>query len=68
MKSKTKKVVTTKTEATTATVDFTQTQRDLMTAIFVVSLAINLFVLVGWVTLQVTSAYDAQVVSFLFVR
>jgi hypothetical protein len=45
-----------------------QTGRDVATALLIVSLTINLFVLVSWVTLQVTSAYDAQVASFLFTR
>ena len=51
-----------------ATVTAAQTNRDAMVALLIVSLTINMFILVGWVTLQVTSAYDAQVASFLFVR
>jgi hypothetical protein len=45
-----------------------QTSRDATTALLIVSLTINLFILISWVTLQVTSAYDAQVASFLFTR
>ena len=51
-----------------ATVTAAQTNRDAMVALLIVSLTINMFILVGWFTLQVTSAYDAQVASFLFVR
>jgi len=46
----------------------TSTNRDVITALLIVSLTINLFILIGWVTLQVTSAYDSQVASFLFTR
>ena len=46
----------------------TQTHRDITTALLIVSLTINLFVLIGWVLLQVTTAYDTQVASFLFTR
>ena len=46
----------------------TATNRDVMTALLVVSLTINLFILIGWITLQVTSVYDSQVASFLFTR
>ncbi len=49
-------------------VGFHQTHIDLFAAVLIVSLIINLFVLVGWVTLQVTDAYDDQVKSFLFKR
>lgn len=45
-----------------------QINRDLALAVLIVSLTINLFILVGWVTLQVTSVYDSQVASFLFAR
>ena len=45
-----------------------QINRDLALAVLIVSLTVNLFVLVGWVTLQVTSVYDSQVASFLFTR
>lgn len=42
--------------------------RDLTFSILVVSILINLFVLVGWILLQVTTQYDAQLAQFLFVR
>jgi hypothetical protein len=58
---------TTETEVTAVSVA-PQIRQDTMLAILIVSLTVNLFVLVGWVTLQVTSAYDAQVAAFLFVR
>jgi len=45
-----------------------QTNRDAMTALLIVSLTINLFILIGWIALQVTTAYDTQVASFLFTR
>jgi hypothetical protein len=45
-----------------------QISRDTMTAVLIISLVINLFILVGWVTLQTTTAYDAQVAAFLFTR
>ncbi|OGL21509.1 hypothetical protein A2707_05745 [Candidatus Saccharibacteria bacterium RIFCSPHIGHO2_01_FULL_45_15] len=47
---------------------FNQTDQDLKTAILVVSLFINAFVLVGWILLQVTTVYDFQVATFLFIR
>jgi len=46
----------------------TQLNKDVMMSVLIVSLTVNLFVLIGWVALQVTSAYDAQVASFLFTR
>ena len=46
----------------------TQTNRDLVAAILIVSLLVNLFVLIGWVTLKVTTVYDAQISTFLFTR
>jgi hypothetical protein len=66
-KTKTTVKPTTKTETVIAVLP-AQTDRDAVTALLIVSLMINLFILVGWVTLQVTSAYDAQVASFLFTR
>jgi len=64
-KRKTNKTVQTEMQA--VAVD-AQINRDLALAVLIVSLTVNLFVLVGWVTLQVTSVYDAQVASFLFAR
>lgn len=58
---------TAQTEIQAIAVD-AQINRDLALAILIVSLTVNLFVLVGWVTLQVTSVYDAQVAGFLFTR
>lgn len=62
--SKTKKAEVEKVAA--LTVD--QTARDAVTALFIVSLLVNMYVLIAWVTLQVTSVYDAEVAAFLFVR
>lgn len=45
-----------------------QVNKDAMTALLIVSLTVNLFVLIGWVALQVTSAYDAEIAAFLFTR
>lgn len=47
---------------------FHQTHIDFMAALLIVSLLINLFVLIGWVTLQTTDMYDTQVENFLFNR
>jgi hypothetical protein len=47
---------------------FNQTEQDAKNAILIVSLLVNAFVLIGWVTLQVTSMYDAQIATFLFTR
>lgn len=44
------------------------TLHDAMVALLIVSVTINLFILITWITLQVTSIYDAQVASFLFSR
>jgi hypothetical protein len=38
---------------------------DVKSALLVVSLVINAVVLIGWITLQVTSKYDEQVTQFL---
>jgi hypothetical protein len=56
------------TVAATPVSSTTQSDEDAKNALLIVSLAVNIFVLVAWVTLQVTSAYDYQVASFLFVR
>jgi hypothetical protein len=44
------------------------TNHDLMVSMLIVSVLVNLFVLIGWVTLKVTGAYDAEVATFLFSR
>lgn len=62
--SKTKKA---EIETVTA-VAVDQTARDAVVSLFIVSLLVNMFVLIAWITLQVTSAYDAEVAAFLFVR
>lgn len=45
-----------------------QTNEDAKNALLIVSLTINAFVLIGWIALQVTNAYDYQVAAFLFTR
>lgn len=45
-----------------------QLVRDLIAAVLIVSVVINLAVLIGWIMLQVTSHYDAAVATLLFVR
>lgn len=45
-----------------------QTTADFKNALLIVSLLVNAFILIAWVTLQVTTMYDAQVAAFLFVR
>lgn len=63
---KTNKII--ESETMEAAIEVAQVNKDAVTAVLIVSLMVNLFVLVGWVTLQVTSAYDAQVAAFLFIR
>ncbi len=63
-----------KTNTSTAVVseqvlpNFSQADQDAKNALLIVSLLINTFILIGWVTLQVTTMYDAQVAAFLFTR
>lgn len=44
------------------------TMNDIKTAVLLVSLAINLAIFIGWLSLKVTTMYDQQVFNFLFVR
>ncbi len=44
------------------------TGEDLRMAVLIVSVVINLFFLIAWVTLQVTDVYDGAVASMLFER
>ncbi len=67
-KNKTNKKVTSVAVTAEAEVVSTGIQQDLILALLIVSLTVNLFVLVGWVTLQVTSVYDSEVAAFLFTR
>ncbi|RYX78414.1 hypothetical protein EON76_05970 [bacterium] len=67
--TKAKKLVETiEVDAASQALVINQTDQDLKTAILVVSLLINAFVLVGWILLQVTTVYDTQIAAFLFVR
>ena len=44
------------------------TKHDFMTILLIVSLALNFAVLIAWVIVRSTSAYDAEVFNFLFNR
>lgn len=44
------------------------TSQDLRNAVLIVSLVINLYFLIAWVLLQVTTRYDATVAELLFNR
>jgi len=44
------------------------TSQDLRNAVLIVSLVINLYFLIAWVMLQVTTRYDATVAELLFSR
>lgn len=55
-------------EISQAVVTLAQTHHDTVLALLIVSLTINLFILIGWVALRVTSVYDLEVASFLFSR
>lgn len=44
------------------------TGEDVRMAVLIVSVIINLFFLIAWVTLQVTSRYDVAVANMLFSR
>ena len=45
-----------------------QTTQDLKSAVLIVSVVANLFILTAWLALQVTARYDAQLATFLFTR
>lgn len=53
-------------KATKTPVRVPTTGDDVKSALLVVSLTINAVVLIGWITLQVTSKFDDQVAQFLF--
>lgn len=53
---------------TVAALRINQTNEDAKNALLIVSLTINAFVFIGWITLQVTNIYDYQVAAFLFTR
>ncbi len=42
--------------------------QDLRNSVLIVSVIANLYVLIAWITLQVTTQYDVQVANFLFNR
>lgn len=66
--------MTTKTNNTTTVAQSTnlqeiadrQTRNDAIVAGLVVSVAVNAFILTGWVALRVTSQFDEQVATLLF--
>lgn len=45
-----------------------QLSEDFKHSLLIVSLLANTFILVAWVTLQVTSQYDYEIATFLFFR
>lgn len=55
-------------QAQQAVVTMDPLTRDFMNSILVVSVLINLAFFIGWVALQVTTQYDAQVAQLLFTR
>lgn len=67
-----KNIMNNNTETTTETVlTISQNQqlvRDLVAAVLIVSVVINLTVLIAWIMLQVTTHYDAAFASLLFAR
>ena len=68
MKKQNKKI-TTETEVVTDEIVLqSQLNQDFKNSVLIVSLIVNAFVLIGWITLQVTNLYDAQVTAFLFTR
>jgi len=42
--------------------------QDLRNAVLIVSVIANLFILTGWIALQVTTQYDTQIANLLFNR
>lgn len=54
--------------ATIADTSNAQLSQDLKTAVLIVSLLANLFVVTIWIAMQVTSQYDQQLVSFFVNR
>jgi hypothetical protein len=55
-------------EGTPFAVASSQTDTDLKNAILIVSLLVNAFILIAWITLKVTSQFDYQIANFLFYR
>lgn len=64
----TKKLATVTEAIAIASVEPTQADKDAKTALLIVSLAVNMFILTAWIALQVTTVYDYQVATFLFAR
>lgn len=54
-------------EALAAAID-QQLNQDIKHAILIVSLLANVFILLAWIALQVTTVYDYEVAKFLFYR
>jgi len=63
-----KKLQTKAAKKTTRGIRVPTTFDDFKSAALLVSLVINLAVLIGWITIKVTTEYDAQVVTLLFSR
>lgn len=66
MTAKTKNISLNQTEESLAIEAERQTRRDALNATLIVSIAINAFILTGWLALRVTSQFDDQVASLLF--
>jgi hypothetical protein len=49
-------------------IHYPSTLDDLKSALLVVSLTINATLLIGWLMLQVTTQYDVQIATLLFIR
>lgn len=61
-----KKTTTAAVMANEAIVVDTMLKRDLINAILIVSVVLNLTVFITWLVLQVTSRYDTQMLGLLF--
>lgn len=68
MKKNNTKIEAVKENVTDEIVLQSQLSQDFKNSLLVVSLIVNAFVLIGWITLQVTNLYDGQVAAFLFTR
>lgn len=52
----------------TAVITVNPLTHDMVLSLLIVSLVINAYVLVAWIALQVTTAYDSEVAMILFSR
>lgn len=56
------------TEATENVMSVSTMSQDLKSAVLIVSVVVNLFIFTAWVALQVTTQFDTQIASLLFIR